>query len=312
MKTRGHLCLEQIRLAASTEWLATSPGWRYLRVSQGDAYWLGPELTRELAAGQVIVGTPLAQGRLRASQLSEVEFHTFYFRPELVTGFFTLWQRSFLEAKAVRVHPSVRFFPASHRVAEDFAKLVGTAADGPTLLGRCLMLELAVSVLAEGMLPPWPKAGRVAPVHARFHTLVTEMTDSELACFTAKELAAMCGCSRRYFIRLFQRHFRLPVRVSRQTGRLVLPAGAASTLLPGPRGWRQGLPEAALLSPNPPATLPAARPAPPASPAEQPDSGPGDRPAEGRSSRKCHLPAIPMPCASVIVSSAVNMKETNT
>ena len=40
---------------------------------------------------------------------------------------------------------------------------------------------------------------------------------------TARDLAAMCGCSARHFIHLFHQHFGTSLRISRQQGTLKLP-----------------------------------------------------------------------------------------
>src|SRR6266851_8216214 len=90
MKFQRHLFLNEVTLPPSAEWMDSSPGWRFLRVSHGAAYWLAHGAAKELAPGDLVVVAPAGEGSLRASQLGEVKLQFFHFCPELLSGFLTL------------------------------------------------------------------------------------------------------------------------------------------------------------------------------------------------------------------------------
>src|SRR5258708_16571456 len=132
MKFQGHLFLNEVTLPPSAEWMDSSPGWRFLRVSQGAAYWLAQGAARELAPGDLVVVAPAGEGSLRASQLGEVKLHFFHFCPEQLSGFLTFSQRHYLETSANQGKSAVRFLPANNKTAPGLAALMRLGPTPPT------------------------------------------------------------------------------------------------------------------------------------------------------------------------------------
>ena len=207
MNIHGHLCLEEVRLSPSMEWTDSSLAWRFVRVSQGSAYWLSSALTRQLAVGDVVVASPKATGTLRASQLGEVRLHGFYFRPEWFSGFFTLAERHYFETMAVRTKPPVQILPADHPVGRQYAALVEQNPVGNDLFQRCRVLDILAGFFGDDLKRQRPPATPSTCAFKRFQQLIEHMSDQEITHYTPRQLAELCGCSLRHFSRIFRDHF---------------------------------------------------------------------------------------------------------
>ena len=223
MKSIGHLFLRQEHLLPSEERELFSSGWQFVLVEHHQALWLASSTALDLQPGNMLLVFPQHRGRLRASQLGPVQLQTFNFHPELLAGLLTLWERHQLEECMGRTSSQPRLLSATHPYARQFARLVQEVSEKNSLLHRCRVLELAAAVLMEEILAPPPCASRSASAPERFRSLVAQMTDSEWLQYTARDLAAMCGCSSRHFIHLFHQHFGTSLRISRQDGALKLP-----------------------------------------------------------------------------------------
>ena len=152
MKFQRHLFLNEVTLPPSAEWMDSSPGWRFLRVIQGAAYWLAHGTAKELAPGDLVVVAPAGEGSLRASQLGEVKLHFFHLCPEQLSGFLTLSERHYLETSAIQGKSAVRFLPASNETARDFAALIALEPSPNTLAQRCRLLHLVATAFADEMV----------------------------------------------------------------------------------------------------------------------------------------------------------------
>src|SRR5713101_8972039 len=120
MKFQRHLFLNEVTLPPSAEWMDSSPGWRFLRVGQGAAYWLAQGAAKELAPGDLVVVAPAGEGSLRASQLGEVKLHYFHFCPELLSGFLSLSERHYFQTAAAPANAATRVLPVTHPAAAEF------------------------------------------------------------------------------------------------------------------------------------------------------------------------------------------------
>ena len=182
-----------------------SPGWRLLRLSKGAAYWLGDGEARELKEGDLMAVASASKGCLRASQLGEVKLDFFHFCPELLTGFLTLAERHYLQTTAARAGSAVRFLPASHPAAQEFAALLADPTPANNLLHRCQLMHVVASVFAEEMAQHHAPVAKSAAAQNRFKQLINEMPDGDLIKYTPEQLAKLCGCSLRHFSRLFRK-----------------------------------------------------------------------------------------------------------
>ena len=222
MKFDRHLFVDAVDVPPGVEWRDSSPVWRFVRISEGVAYWLARTENRELTPGEVVVLSPSGDGTVRASQLGEVRLHCFQFCPEWLGGILTLSERHGLDQIAARQTPPVRFLPADHPAAVRFGEMIMPARSSQGLLQRCDALCLAISFFAEHIpRQPSPPTKTVFALH-RFRELIHQMPDQHLLNHTPQELAQICGCSVRHFGRLFRRHFGIPFRRKRTELRLAL------------------------------------------------------------------------------------------
>ena len=142
MKIQRHLSLDEADLAPSAEWTAPSSDWFFVRLAQGQGYWLATGQAREIGPGDLLVVAPQGRGALRASRLGTVHVQFFRFAPALLSGMLTMAERHRLEKLAAKAGTPPRFYPASHGLAAQFAVLCRQAEKSNGLALRCRMLEL--------------------------------------------------------------------------------------------------------------------------------------------------------------------------
>ena len=202
----SHLLLHERRLVEEEEWRVTAPGWLFVRLSSGGAYWFGTP-NQMLEVGDVVVVAPNAPGLVRASQLGSAALHYFVVLPELLAGFFTLSEHYHLRAWAARGRPSTRRFTSDHPVAMDFAAFVAAQAERTGFRHRCGMLQIVARVLGDELDRAHPKFENRPTARDRFVQLINEMPANELINHTQEEWARFCRCSVRHFNRLFRDFF---------------------------------------------------------------------------------------------------------
>jgi AraC-like DNA-binding protein len=223
MKFHGHLRLDEMTLAPSAEWAAQFPGWCFLRMQEGQGYWLGSEGAVEAGPGDVLVLSPLRDGLFRASQLGSVTLQYFRFCPELLAGFLTLAERRCLETHAANVKHACQRLPASHPTAQEFARACEEAGSNNGLLVRCRALQVATSLFEKDLQHPPARSGSFLPASKRILLFLSQLTEAEIMDLSAIDLATRCGCSVRHFNRLFTANFGMSLR-SKQTELRLLKA----------------------------------------------------------------------------------------
>jgi len=207
MKTPGHLRIEQVTLPPGQEWKDNTDAWRFVRVSSGAAYWLGPAQPRSFTEGELVVAAPLIHATVRASLLSEVVLQGFVFAPDLLCGFLTLAERHFFESGAARLREPVQFLPSTHPLTRRFAELAARPSLASDLPRRAEVLGLAAAFFADGLSRHPLPAARGLSAQRRFQQIISQMPDIEIIRHSPDQLAALCGCSPRHFNRLFRAHF---------------------------------------------------------------------------------------------------------
>lgn len=212
MNSLRHLLIQEFKLQPGGEWMSTAACWRFLHISIGESYWLGPPRARSLAEGEVLVIAPAVHAIIRASQLTEVRLRGFAFVPENLVGFFTLAERQIFENALVANTEPVRFFPSTHPVTRRFAALV-SPNPGCTALGQ---RAEALGVVAAVFDPKATIRHEPEPLWAssiqRFQQLISVLPDVEIINYSTGELARLCGCSLRHFNYMFRKQFGASVR----------------------------------------------------------------------------------------------------
>lgn len=237
MALDSHLALEQVALPAGSEHAFRVPAWGFFRVHSGVGYLLGHGRRQELNPGEVIVSGG-GEVVFRASQIGDLQVHSFNLSPELLGGLLTLPEIEALRA-AARIEPAaLRWLPATHAAAEPFrllsASLSADAEHGDFLV-RCRMLQVMAAALAGEMHALLPPASAPQAAAVRFRELMQRMTEAELVSHAAPELAQFCGCSERHLNRLFQKFFgqslrdrQIEVRLQRARALLLEPRSSVS------------------------------------------------------------------------------------
>jgi AraC-like DNA-binding protein len=223
VKYQSHLALDELDLPPSTEWEAPAQCWCFVRVAQGQGYWLGRGEAREVNTGDVLALPPAHQGVFRASQLSVVRLFHFRFCPDLMSGLLTMAERQYFDRLAAKGGQPIRLLPASHSIAKQFAELCVQAESQSGLLLRCEMLELVGHIFARDLAPTGRAEASTLSATKRIRVLLDHLTEEEFLNASSDELAAYCGCSPRHFSRLFLQHFGVSLR-SRQTEMRLLKA----------------------------------------------------------------------------------------
>ena len=221
MQSNGHLHIEPISLAPAQEWTGPAGRWRFIKISEGEAYYIEPAASRALSAGGLLVLPPKAHGTIRASRLTNVVLHLFTFDPNLLCGFFTIEEREYLKRGTESADLKPSFLAADHPVSLSMTGVLNAQPTVQAMITRGETLILALKVLAGLMsaLPASPEVPRSA--HDRFQQLVSGMTDIALIEHAPEELARLCGCTTRHFNRLFRTAFGQSPRAHRAEIRLL-------------------------------------------------------------------------------------------
>jgi AraC-like DNA-binding protein len=223
MKYQSHLALDEQNVPPSSEWEPPANCWCFVRLDEGQGYWLGDGEARELNAGDVLALLPARHGMFRASQLSAVRLFHFRFCPDLMSGLLTMAERQCFDRLGLQPALAVGLLPSTHPVAIQFAALCENAETQNGLLLRCRMLELVGRIYARELAPPAKPEAHTLSATKRIKVLLEHLTEEEFLNASMHDLAAYCGCSVRHFSRLFLQHFSVSLR-SRQTEMRLLKA----------------------------------------------------------------------------------------
>ena len=216
MNWQRHLVLQEILVEPACEWQSTPDAWYFVRLKQGQAYWLAHSQTLELAVDSVLVLPPGALGTLRASQIGPVQLQYFTLHPDGLTDLLTLIEREHLESAVARAWREGYLAPKDLPLGAAFRELAATPATEDNFKRRCQALLLAALAFNPEFsgLAPFPVEGNCAT--RRFAEVVQGLSEEEIIRRSPRELAKLCGCSPRHFSRLFHERFGRTLR-KRQT-----------------------------------------------------------------------------------------------
>jgi AraC-like DNA-binding protein len=133
-----------------------------------------------------------------------------------MSGLLTMAERQHFDRLGSKPLQPIRFLPAGHPLAKQFADLCAQIDSQNGLLLRCQMLELIGKVFARELTPADKLEAATLSATKRIKVLLEHLTEEEFLNASADELGAYCGCSLRHFSRLFLQHFGVSLR-SRQT-----------------------------------------------------------------------------------------------
>ena len=214
MALERHLILLELTLRPSGEWTPPASGWTVARIAEGVGYWLHDGTACEFKAGDGFVATSKSRIIIRASQLGQLKLEYFSVQPDFLNGVLTVTEGHQLSQAANGSSARLITFTAAEPLGQKFARLV-TQSQRESLPFRSALLQLWSQAIAGALAQPL-ETGHAQKLHARFHQLVAQMSDGELATRSLTELSQQLHCSERHFSRLFRQEFGVPLR-ARQT-----------------------------------------------------------------------------------------------
>jgi AraC-like DNA-binding protein len=198
-----HLALSEITLLPTREWAPTLPGWVFIHVTSGTAYWLNQGEARELATGAVLLISPEARGCIRASQLGDVTVRFFSVEPGSLIGLMNLGEQEFFQRAASTEELAVRILSPGDAVATRFLKLCG--GEKEVSLGmRIALLQLFAEIFSQELrgLKSKPKIG--ADAKERLTDLLQQTPAADLLDLTFADLLEKARCTPRHLSRVFR------------------------------------------------------------------------------------------------------------
>ena len=215
MTLLDHLSLTEVSLSPGAEWAHVLPGWCFMQLTSGDAYWLNKKSTHELASGDMVVIPGKNCGSLRVSQLGPASLTFFCLCPDLLAGVLSLRDRHALDFQTRQSLQSLRFFKAAEDPARHFTA-VRSSEEGHPLSRRIQMLQLLAHCLPHSADSFSTSPPTELSIRDRFQQLIQQMPEADIIHHSIDDLARRCHCSPRHFSRLFHRQFGVPLR-SKQT-----------------------------------------------------------------------------------------------
>lgn len=202
----------------SAEWSSRSEGWLVMRVKEGAGYWLNPDSSQELTAGDMLVVPANSTGLLRASRIGELKIQFFVVQPLLLNGVLAAADRQQLDAVVSKVSCSPLIYRAAESLAQRFSRMAQRRQD--RLSSRCLLLQLWADAISQ-YLPVSKAPVEIPSSRDRLRLLLRQMSQAELAGCTLGELAKRLRCSERHLSRIFREEFRVSFRAKQTELRLM-------------------------------------------------------------------------------------------
>ncbi len=194
--------------------------WTLLRVASGTGYLQGPAGVLEFSSGDAACLAGELAGGVRVSQLGPMRIQSFSIATELLAGLLTPAERYYLDGAARQGRSALRYFPAAHGLAQEFARVAEARDSTNPLLFRCRLLQLFVGIFAKDLdeqICPTPKTVLAAE---RFRQIIFEIPEAGLRNCSLADLARNCRCSKRHFSRLFRNFFGVSIRQKQRDLRL--------------------------------------------------------------------------------------------
>ena len=206
-----HLIINEMKLPRTAEWTPSFRSWSFIQVKSGISYWQQANDLRELSAGATLVLTGRARGRVRASQLSEVQISYFCLEPEKLTGLLSLSEQSSLKKAAGVDNPSVRMLPAGDPISERFKTLCASQG-GANPSVRLQLLQLFVDLFKGELAEEPAEASQDLDSLGRLRQFLRVTVGAEFTELSLSELAPRMRCSPRHLSRLFRREMGMSFR----------------------------------------------------------------------------------------------------
>ena len=215
-----HLVLTPVTLPARGEWTAPIPGWSFLSVTSGVAYWLHPRANHELVPGSAVLISDRAPGVIRASELSEVRLRFFRLHPNRLTGVLSWGEQQRLDHAAARDQAAFRVFVPTLLIAQQFREICAQT-NGNALPLRLKLLDLFIQAFADERWEELTSPDQAEDAKARLSRLLAERPASDLLELSFGELVRQVRCTPRHLSRIFSEIVGMSFREKQSQLRLI-------------------------------------------------------------------------------------------
>jgi AraC-like DNA-binding protein len=196
-----HLTIRAFSILPGREWLPKNTDWSLVQVEEGMGYWLDGQSSVDLQTGAVLLVSGSGQGRLRASQLSNMSLFSFSVTPGRLTGLITLSEQDSLKQAASKTELAFQVFPPSSSIAAKMKEIcAGHNTNG--LLFRLSLLQLFAEIFAKELeqTAPMPDS---SDARERLRAFLSTAPPDLLAEMNFEELARITRCTPRHLSRIF-------------------------------------------------------------------------------------------------------------
>jgi AraC-like DNA-binding protein len=205
-----HLVISEMKLPRTAEWTPNFRSWSFIQVRSGISYWQQANEMKELTEGSTLVLTGRARGRVRASQLSEVQISYFCLEPEKLTGLLSLSEQYCLKRVADGEKLAVRMLPAADPISERFKGMSAQSNGSPST--RLQLLQLFIDLFKGEMAGGLGDQAQDLDSLGRLRLFLKETVGTEFTEFSLSDLAPKMRCSPRHLSRLFRREMGMSFR----------------------------------------------------------------------------------------------------
>jgi AraC-like DNA-binding protein len=196
-----HLTLREFSILPGREWAPKNADWSLVYVEEGMGYWLHGQTSVDLQTGAVLLASGDGQGRILASQLSNLSLSCFNVTPARLTGLITLGEQDFLKQAASKTELAFQVFAPSSSIAAKMRDLcAGQPANG--LVSRLTLLQLFAEIFAKELdqAAPLPDS---SDARERLRAFLGTASPDLLAEMSFEELARVTRCTPRHLSRIF-------------------------------------------------------------------------------------------------------------
>jgi AraC-like DNA-binding protein len=220
MQAQDYMTLRMIRLKTSDEESLDQDGFDFAFPREGIGKCFSRHAGQRLAPGDMLVVKGATEGRLCASNGTELVVCAFLLRLEHLIPLFDGKEISLLQTVMTRFD-NPKLFPASTVLAMECHRLIKGVPPQFNLVHRSQLLRIAATVLSEEFKSAHVRRMNSVSVENHLVEVFEKLKADELLNLSVGELADKFGCTRRHLNRLFHQFFGYSVAALRMEMRLL-------------------------------------------------------------------------------------------
>jgi AraC-like DNA-binding protein len=201
-----HFSLRLTRIKPADQWNYKGEGVAILIFKKGVGTFIADHATFKTAAGDVLILTQGAKGRLLVSDAKEVVFFNFSLCLEHLFPLFAGHEIALLEDVFDGLKNS-KLLAAATPLALEVNRLIEDVLPEYNVVHRSQLLSIAAAILNEEFKTAQQGRAGFVQTEDRVVKVFEKLSTDELLNLSISELAAKFGCSRRHLSRLSHRYF---------------------------------------------------------------------------------------------------------